>query len=142
MVRMLKPRPPVQGSVGQDGFVGDQFDEKVERQRRYGEVYDLREDVNGYLLHFEFPRRLPASVLRDELGLGEEMPEYDYDLSLQNDTLIVKGKVTDPNVRKAASISSAFPPDFTTPIKLPGRVAGFRHRFVGKNLEVALPKRV
>ena len=30
----------------------------------------------------------------------------------------------------------------TTTIPLPSRVAGFRHRFVDKNLEVALPKRL
>jgi hypothetical protein len=142
VIRMLKPPKPIQGSVGQDGFVTDQFDEKIERQRRYGEVYRVREDVNGYLLEFEFPRRIPSSVLKEELGLGEEMPDYDYDLELHNSSLIVRGKVPDPNLRKAAAISSAFPPDFTTTIKLPSRVAGFRHRFAGKNLEVALPKRV
>ena len=83
-----------------------------------------------------------ASAIKEELGIGEEMPDYDYDVQLQGGALVVKGRVTDPNLRKVAAVSSAFPPDFTTTIKLPGRVAGFRHRFVGKNLEVALPKRV
>jgi len=144
VVRLLKPShsQPVQGSVGQDGFVTNQFDEKVERARRYGEVYRLHQDVNGYLLELEFPRRFPASAIKEELGIGEEMPDYDYDVQLQGGALVVKGRVTDPNLRKVAAVSSAFPPDFTTTIKLPGRVAGFRHRFVGKNLEVALPKRV
>lgn len=70
------------------------------------------------------------------------MPDYDYELSLQNGSFVVKGRVADPNLRKAAAVSSAFPPDFTTHIKLPGRVAGFRHRFDDKLLRVAMPKRV
>jgi hypothetical protein len=102
----------------------------------------VHSDVNGYLLEFEFPRKTPASVAREELGIGDEMPDYDYDLSLQGKSFIVKGKVTDPNLRRAAAVSSAFPPDFTTAVPLPTRVAGFRHRFVDKNLEVALPKRL
>jgi hypothetical protein len=131
-----------QGTVGLDGFTDPRFEEKLERERRYGEVYRLTEENNGYLLHLEFPRKVPPSGVKEELGLGDEMPDYDYDIALQNGFLVVKGKVTDPNVRKVASVSPAFPPDFTQNIKLPGRVAGFRHRFLDKTLEVALPKKL
>jgi ferredoxin len=142
VVRLLKPPMEVKGTVGQDGFRSDHFDDKIERERRYGQVFRLHTDVNGYLLELEFPRKTPNSVIREELGIGDEMPDYDYDLSLQGKSFVVKGKVTDPNLRRAAAVSSAFPPDFTTTIPLPSRVAGFRHRFVDKNLEVALPKRL
>jgi ferredoxin len=141
VVRMMETRQ-LQGSVGQDGFKDPRFEGKLERERRYGEVYRLLEESNGYLLRLEFPRTVPPSGVKAELGIGDEMPDYDYDIALQNGFLVVKGKVTDPNVRKAAAVSSAFPPDFTQNIKLPGRVAGFRHRFVDKTLEVALPRRV
>ncbi len=142
MVHLLKGPQHSQSSVGQDGFRTTQFDAKLERERRYGEVYRLHEDVNGFLLEFEFPRTVPASAIKEELGIGDEMPDYDYELSLQNGSFVVKGRVADPNLRKAAAVSSAFPPDFTTHIKLPGRVAGFRHRFDDKLLRVAMPKRV
>jgi hypothetical protein len=142
LVSLLKAPQDVRGTVGQDGFSNQHFDEKLERERRYGEVYRLHEDVNGFLVELEFPRKTPKSGIKEELGIPDEMPDYDYDLSLHNGFLVVKGKVTDPALRKAASVSSAFPPDFTTNIKLPSRVKGFRHRFVDKNLEVALPKRV
>jgi ferredoxin len=141
VVRMVETRQQ-QGGIVQDGFTDPRFEQKIERERRYGEVYRLVEESNGYLLQLEFPRTVPPSGVKAELGIGDEMPDYDYDIALQNGFLVVKGKVTDPNVRKVASVSSAFPPDFTQNIKLPGRVAGFRHRFVDKTLEVALPKKV
>jgi ferredoxin len=142
LVSRLNAPKELSGTVGQDGFSDQRFDEKLERERRYGEVYRLREENNGFLVEFEFPRKTPQSGVKEELGIPDEMPDYDYDLSLHNGFFVVKGKVTDPALRKAAAVSSAFPPDFTTNIKLPSRVKGFRHRFNDKNLEVALVKRV
>ena len=141
VVRLMETRQQ-QGSVGQDGFTDPRFGDKLERERRYGEVYRLNEERNGYLLQLEFPRTVPPSGIKQELGVADEMPDYDYDIALENGFLVVKGKVADPQVRKIAAVSPAFPPDFTQNIKLPGRVAGFRHRFVDKTLEVALPRKV
>lgn len=141
VVNRLKPHE-AQGSVGQDGFRTAQFDEKIERERRYGEVYRLHQERNGFLIEFEFPRRVPQSAIKEELGVPDEMPNYDYELNLLNGYFVVKGKVTDPSLRRVAAVSPAFPPDFTTNIPLPSRVAGFRHRLRDKTLEVALPKRV
>jgi hypothetical protein len=130
------------GGVGQDGFYLDLFEEKLERERRYGEVYRLREEKNGYFLELEFPRRVPASAAREKLGVGEEMPDYDYRLELQDRYFTVVGKLRDPKLRRLAAASAAFPPDFTTRIELPERVAGFRHRLREKTLEVALPTKL
>jgi ferredoxin len=131
-----------QGSVGQDGFRDPRFEDKLERERRYGEVYRLHQKTNGFLLEFEFPRTVPPSGVKEEMGLPDEMPDYDYDLALRDGSLVVKGKVSDGRLRKVAAVSPAFPPDFTTRIQLPSRVAGFRHRFRGKILEVALPRKL
>jgi ferredoxin len=141
VVRLVETRLQ-QGNVVRDGFSDPRFEEKIERERRYGEVYRLLEESNGYLLQLEFPRKVPPSGAKEELGIPDEMPDYEYDIALQNGFLVVKGKVTDPNVRKIAAVSSAFPPDFTQNIKLPGRVAGFRHRFADRTLEVALPTKL
>jgi hypothetical protein len=141
VLRLVETRQQ-QGTVGHDGFTDPRFEDRLERERRYGEVYRLTEDNNGYLLQLEFPRTVPPSGIKAELGVGDEMPDYDYDIALQNGFLVVKGKVIETNVRKLASVSPAFPPDFTQNIKLPGRVAGFRHRFADKTLEVALPRKV
>src|SRR5439155_2203089 len=86
------------------------------------------------------PRRLPPSSLADELGLPPEMPDYDYELSLQDGTFVVHGRVIDPQVRKLTSVAPAFPAEFTTRVSLRDPVAGFRHRYRDKTLEVILPK--
>src|SRR5438552_791668 len=128
--------------VGFDGFYGDRdhFDEKLERDRRYGSIYKVVDRDDAYILRLEFPRRLPPSSLADELRLPLEMPDYDYELSLQDGTFVVHGRVTDPQVRKLTAVAPAFPPEFTTRVPLRDPVAGFRHRYRDKTLEVILPK--
>jgi ferredoxin len=140
LTRMLH-RAPQQGTVVIDGFHGGSFEDKTERQRRYGEVYSLQEKGNGYLLRLEFPRRVPASALKEELNIPDEMPRYDYDLRLRDGFFVVRGKVTDQNVRKLAAVSPAFPPDFATNVELPAAVRAFKHRMLDKTLEVVLLKR-
>jgi hypothetical protein len=139
VVRSVKRSTSV-GSMQFDGFHGGEFESKQERERRYGEVYSLAEQGNGYLVRLQFPRAVPHSAMKDELGISDEMPDYDYELALHNGYFVVQGHVTDPKVRKLAAVSPAFPPDFTTHIKLPAPVAGFKHRFVDRDLEVILPK--
>jgi len=134
-------RASQQGTVVLDGFHGGGFEDKLERERRYGEVYSLQEKGNGYLLRLEFPRAVPKSAMKEELGIPDDMPAYDYDLSLRNGFFVVKGRVPDQNVRKLAAVSPAFPPDFTTNVELPGAVRAFKHRIRDRVLEVVLLKR-
>jgi ferredoxin len=139
LTRLMRTSEQV-GVMQLGDFHGGEFEDKQERERRYGEVYTLREQGNGFFLRLEFPRRVPHSALKDELRIPDEMPDYDYDLALQNGFIVVKGHVEQPDLRKLAAVSPAFPPDFTTHIKLPAPVAGFKHRFVDKALEVVLVK--
>src|SRR5438876_5539375 len=128
--------------VGFDGFYGDRdhFDEKLERDRRYGSIHKVVDRDDAYILLLQFPRRLPPSSLADELGLPPEMPDYDYELSLHAGTFVVHRPVGDPPVRKLTSVAPAFPPEFPTRVSLRDPVAGFRHRYRDKTLEVILPK--
>jgi hypothetical protein len=128
--------------VGFDGFYAGQehFDEKLERARRYGEVYALDERDDAYLLRLEFPRVVPPTSLGAQLGLPREMPDYEYDLAVHGRHFVVHGRLGDPQVRKITGVAPAFPPDFTTRIPLATPVSGFRHRLRGKTLEVILPK--
>jgi ferredoxin len=128
--------------VGFDGFYqGDEhFDEKIERARRYGEVYKLDERDDAYLLRLEFPRVVPPTSLGVQLGLPREMPDYEYDLAVHGRHFVVHGRMGDAQVRKITGVAPAFPPDFTTRIPLDEAVSGFRHRLRGKTLEVILPK--
>jgi hypothetical protein len=123
-----------------DGFYSKGFVEKLERERRYGNVYTIEDRGGALFLRLEFPRRLPDIGLAERSRLPDEMPEYDYDLALKDSQFVVKGKCTDEKVRKISSSIGAFPPEFTTIIPLRERVVGFAHRFENKLLEVFLLK--
>jgi hypothetical protein len=142
LVLALAGRRGSEATVGFDGFYGgrEHFDDKLERERRYGSIYRVEDRDDAYILRLEFPRRLPPTSLADELGLPAEMPDYDYELSLKDGSFVVHGRVTDPQVRKLTAVAPAFPPEFTTRVPLRDRVAGFRHRYRDKTLEVILPK--
>ncbi len=64
--------------VAFDGFMSDLYDEKTERDRRYGTVYTVSEHANAYLVRLEMPRKLPASSLNPAAArrnLPDEMPD-------------------------------------------------------------------
>ena len=134
-------RTPDTGDQPIEGYYTSEFDDKTERARRYGERYAVKEYGNAYVLRMELPRRIPVSAAKREMGIGDEMPDYDYDLSLKNGNFFVKGSVTEPDVRKLAAVSSAFPPDFNKPIAVSKSIASFKHRYNDKVLEVVLFKR-
>lgn len=127
-----------EGTVAVEGFHSPEFEEKLERERRYGEVYRLEEKANGYLLTMELPRKVPPSAQKLAQGIPDDMPDYQLDLGMESGFFVVRGKVIDPNLRKAAAVSPAFPPDFTTHIRIQRPVKGFKHRYQSKTLEVAL----
>ena len=123
-----------------DGFYSRGFDEKLERERRYGNVYTVEDRGGALLLRLEFPRSLPDIGVADRLKISDEMPDYDYDLALKNGQFVVRGRCSDERVRKISSSVGAFPPEFTTVIPLQDRIVGFAHKFENKLLEVLLLK--
>jgi NAD-dependent dihydropyrimidine dehydrogenase PreA subunit len=123
-----------------DGFYSKGFDDKLERERRYGNVYTVEDRGGALLLRLEFPRRMPDIGIASRSKLPDEMPDYDYDLALQDGQFVIKGRCADENVRKISSSFGAFPPEFTTVISLKDKVVGFAHRFENKMLEVFLLK--
>jgi hypothetical protein len=123
-----------------EGFYSRGFDDKLERERRYGNVYTVEDRGGALLLRLEFPRQMPDVGIASRVELPDEMPDYDYDLALQDGQFIIKARCTDENVRKISSSFGAFPPEFTTVITLKEKVVGFAHRFQDKLLEVFLLK--
>lgn len=145
LVAPILSRAEKSRSVGTVGFEGyyetdGAYDEKTERERRYGEIYTFEERPSGYLLRLELPRKIPPSGVKEDLGLGDEMPDYALDLSLASGWFQVHGKVVDERLRTVAATAPAFPPDFTTRIPLSERCVGFSHRTRNKVLEVVLVK--
>jgi NAD-dependent dihydropyrimidine dehydrogenase PreA subunit len=123
-----------------EGFYSKGFVAKRERERRYGNIYTVEDYGGAFLMRMEFPRWLPEIGVKSREQLSDEMPDYDYDLSLQDGQLIVKGKCTDEKVRMISSSVGAFPPEFTSIIPFRERISGFAHQFNDKNLEVLLVK--
>ena len=136
----IEPGSLEHGTVGFDGFHGHAFEDKLERKRRYGEVFTLAAASGGYLFRLELPRRVPPSALKDHLGIADDMPPYDCEVAVRAGFLVVSGHVVDPAVRKLAAVSPAFPPDFTTRVRLPGPVSAFKHRVRDRTLETVLLK--
>jgi len=142
LVTGLAGRRGARSGVGFDGFHAgsEHFDDKLERARRYGEVFRLEDRADAYFFRLEFPRQVPPSSLGATLGLPEYMPDYDYDLALENGTFVVHARVVDPQVRRITGAAPAFPSEFTTRVPLSDPVTGFRHRYRDKTLDVVLPK--
>ena len=123
-----------------DGFYSRGFVDKLERERRYGNVYTVEDRGGAFLVRMEFPRRVPDIDVAKRESLPDEMPDYDYDLELRDGQLTVKGKCTDEAVRKMSSSVGAFPPEFVTVIPLRQKAVGFTHRYENKLLEVLVEK--
>jgi hypothetical protein len=123
-----------------EGFYSKGFVDKRERERRYGNVYTVEDRGGAFLVRMEFPRWTPDIGITRRENLPEEMPDYDYNLDLQDGQLTVKGKCTDEAVRKISSSVGAFPPEFITVIPFRQRTAGFTHRYDNKVLEVLVEK--
>ncbi len=123
-----------------EGFYAKGFVDKRERERRYGNVYTVEDRGGAFLVRMEFPRRLPDIGIAPREQLPDEMPDYDYDLALQDSQLVIKGRCTDEKVRKISSSVGAFPPEFTTLIPFRQRIKGFVHHFENKVLKVLVVK--
>jgi 4Fe-4S binding domain len=123
-----------------DGFYSRGFVDKLERERRYGNVYTVEDCGAALLLRLEFPRWIPEIGIADRSEIADEMSDYDYDLALKDGQFLVRGRCTDERVRKISSSMAAFPPEFITLIPLQDRIVGFVHKFENKVLEVFLLK--
>ena len=123
-----------------EGFYSKGFVDKLERERRYGNVYTVEERPGAFLVRLEFPRWMPDIGIAKRENLPDELPDYDYDLDLQDGQLTVKGRCTDEGVRKISSSVGAFPPEFVTIIPLRHKTTGFAHRYENKLLEVLVEK--
>lgn len=123
-----------------EGFYSNGFVDKVERERRYGNVYTVEDRGKSFLVRMEFPRSMPDIGIAKRDQLPDEMPDYDYDLALHEEQLVVKGKCTDEKVRRISSSVGAFPPEFITVIPFRQRIVSLAHHFENKLLEVLVVK--
>ena len=126
--------------VAFDGFMSDLYDEKTERDRRYGTVYTVSEHANAYLVRLEMPRKLPASSLKRLWNLPDEMPDYDYNVALLDGVLTVSASVRGEALRRLCHVSASCPADFTTRVEFARPVTTFKHRLKSKLLDIIVMK--
>jgi hypothetical protein len=131
----------VQRMVAFDGFRSNLFDEKRERDRRYGTIYTVSEEVNAFLVGLELPRRMAGSSLQQTWGLPDEMPDYTCTLDLTDNVLCIRAGLPDEARRRLSYVSSSFPSDFQTRIEFPVPVQGYKHRLRNKVLEIIVYKK-
>jgi hypothetical protein len=146
LVRLLRldglrgPATRADRHVAFDGFRNPMHDEKIERDRRYGTVYSVVEYANAYLVGIEMPRRIPASSLKELWKLPDEMPDYDYTVTLHERVLAVRAGVRGDAMRRLSYISASFPSDFLTRIEFDQPVTSFKHCLLDKVLEIVVFK--
>lgn len=128
-------------TVAFDGFRNDIFETKRERDRRYGSVYTVSEEVNAFLVRLELPRRMPESSLKQTWELPDEMPDYAYALDLADNVLCIRAGLPDEARRRVSYVSSSFPSDFQTRIEFPTPIEGYKHRLLDKVLEIIVYKK-
>jgi hypothetical protein len=127
--------------VAFDGFRSDLFEDKRERDRRYGTVYTVSEEVNAFLVRLELPRRMSRSSLKQTWELPDEMPDYACALNLTDNVLCIRASLPDEARRRLSYVSSSFPSDFQTRIEFPTPVEGYKHRLRNKVLEIVVEKK-
>ena len=137
---MRGPATRTDRHVAFDGYRNPMHDEKVERDRRYGTVYTVVEHANAYLVAIEMPRRIPASSLKQLWKLPDEMPDYDYTVTLHGNVLAVRAGVRGDAMRRLSYISASFPSDFLTRVEFDRPVTSFKHRMRDKMLEIVVFK--
>jgi ferredoxin len=126
--------------VAFEGYRSDLYDEKTERDRRYGTVYTVSEHANAYLVRLEMPRTLPASSLKRLWNLPDEMPDYDYNIALLDGVLTISASVRGEALRRLCHVSASCPADFTTRVDFAKPVTTFKHRLQNKLLDVIVLK--
>jgi hypothetical protein len=136
-------RAPVklQRKVAFDGFRDDLFEDKRERDRRYGTIYTVWEEVNAFVVRLELPRQMPKSSLKQTWELSDEMPDYLCTLNLVDNVLAIRAGLPDEARRRLSYVSSSFPSDFQTRIEFPTPVGAYKHRLQDKVLEIIVFKK-
>ena len=130
----------VNRTVGFDGYTTDFYDEKIERDRRYGTVYTIEEhsqrlsgQAGDAAAHPGVLAQAPVEPARRDAGLRLQH-------RLGDAVLTISASVRGEALRRLSYISSSFPADFTTRIDFEQPVAGFKHRLRNKVIEIIVLK--
>jgi hypothetical protein len=113
---------------------------EIERKKRYGFFNHMDETETNYQIKMYFPTIVPPSAIGDKLGLPGEMPDYTYEVSLEEGMLLVKARLTDEKVLKLTGVINSFPDRFYKEFVFDRQVTHFEASFQEKILSIVVHK--
>jgi electron transport complex protein RnfB len=120
----------------------DAPEDRVERDRRYGRDFTVKNEKGYVEVGLHLPTRVPAVRDRFRFGAPDVMPEYKTHVYMEGQKLFVTAwvprlspsdkqdvKLLKAQILKLTHGSSSFPGRFTTEFEFPGKdIVGFRFR--------------
>ena len=113
---------------------------EIERKKRYGFINKMEELDAVYKIKLYLPTIIPPSELGQKLGITGEMPDYTYDISLEDGLLTVKCRLTDESTLKLTGIVNSFPDRFYKEFVFEKPVDRFDSSYQDKILEIRVNK--
>ena len=151
-------RTTAPGAVSVGGAIYS--DDIKERYRRYGMINQVSEMTDYYRIEIEFPRWVPHSSMKEEYGLPDRLPDYDYEVNLSSPysieatavsetTVTVQtqlpvnpktGQMEDPRFENVVGRASSFPNGFTSVFPIQAQPVDFHTHYRNRVLEIVVPK--
>jgi hypothetical protein len=113
---------------------------ELERKKRYGLVNRMDETKTHYLIKMHFPSIIPPSAIGDKLAVSGEMPDYSYDVTLEEGMLLVKARLVDEKVLRLTGVINSFPDRFYKEFVFEKPVSHFEATYQGKILSILVHK--
>lgn len=106
--------------------VQDLKDSKWEIMKRYGMAAIIDEEKDRYFVKIAFPEKTPIHILKYQLGLPDDMPDYKYDVAMDDTTKTVSvvARMEDGHLKNLCGKINSFPDrfkrtfTFAEPVKL------------------------
>ena len=137
-VEQTAPRTTVPGAVLTDGPI--YTDDVRERYRRYGMINQVKEMPDYYTIGIEMPHWVPDSEYKKLYDLPDRMPDYAYQITLEDNTVIIETKLEDPRFAQVLGRSSSFPNGFQNIFHIEGQPENYKVAYRDNLLEVIIPK--
>lgn len=108
-----------------------------ERNRRYGLEREVLDYGERMVVRVKMPTIVPELDLKYKYGLGDDMPDYKYDVQLVTPTkLQIKCWLDDPKVKVLCYKANAFPEQFTVNLDLPAPATKIKDRYSEYNIQI------
>ncbi|MCH8290131.1 ferredoxin family protein [Candidatus Poribacteria bacterium] len=132
------PRSTVPGAVLTDGPI--YTDDVRERYRRYGMINQVKEMPDYYAIEIEMPRWVPDCGHKKLYDLPDRMPDYTYQISLEDNAVMVETKLEDPRFAEVLGRTSSFPNGFRNTFYVEGQPEDYKVTYRDNLLQIIIPK--